>query len=132
MYTERYMDTPELNFDGYSKANLLNYIANLEGKLLLVHGTLDPVVVWQHTLQYAKKAAENNVPLDYYPYPGNEHHMMDMDKSSRGLSVAIGKLDSAGGAFGAILLDASPASFRISFVGVIARAPSQHREGETG
>jgi len=80
MYTERYMDTPESNFDGYSKANLLNYINNLEGKLLLVHGTLDPVVVWQHTLQYAKKAAENNVPLDYYPYPGNEHHMMDMDK----------------------------------------------------
>ena len=80
MYTERYMDTPETNFEGYSKANLLNYITNLKGKLLLVHGTLDPVVLWQNTLQYAKTAAENNIPLDYYPYPGHEHHVLDKDK----------------------------------------------------
>ncbi len=79
MYTERYMDTPETNYEGYSKANLINYIANLQGKLLLLHGTLDPIVVWQHTLQYAKKAAENNIPLDYYPYPGHEHHVLDKD-----------------------------------------------------
>jgi len=80
MYTERYMNTPQTNFEGYSKANLLNYITNLKGKLLLVHGTLDLVVVWQHTLQYAKKAAENNIPLDYFPYPGHEHHVLDKDK----------------------------------------------------
>ncbi|MEN8194705.1 MAG: prolyl oligopeptidase family serine peptidase, partial [Bacteroidota bacterium] len=80
MYTERYMDTPQTNFEGYSKANLLNYITNLKGKLLHVHGTLDPVVVWQQTLQYAKKAAENNIPLDYYPYLGHEHHVLDKDK----------------------------------------------------
>ncbi len=80
MYTERYMDTPQTNYEGYSKANLLNYITNLKGKKLLeVHGTMDPVVVWQHTLQYAKKAADENIPLDYYPYPGHEHHVTGRD-----------------------------------------------------
>lgn len=73
MYTERYMDTPEQNPEGYKEANLLNYVDNLNGKLLLVHGTSDPTVVWQHTLMFAKKAADLNKPLDYFPYPGHGH-----------------------------------------------------------
>ena len=73
MYTERYMDTPQQNSEGYENANLLNHITNLGGKLLEVHGTVDPTVVWQNTLQLAKKAAELNIPLDYFPYPGHPH-----------------------------------------------------------
>ena len=44
--------------------------------------------------------------------------MMDMDETSRHLSIAIAKIDSARGALRAILLNASPASFEISFVRV--------------
>ncbi len=74
MYTERYMDTPETNKEGYEKACLLNYVGNLEGKkLLLVHGTSDPTVVWQQTLVFANKAADMNKPLDYFPYVGQPH-----------------------------------------------------------
>ena len=73
MYTERYMDTPQTNPDGYKDASLLNYVDNLKGKLLLVHGTSDPTVVWQNTLSFAKRAAELNRPLDYYPYVGHGH-----------------------------------------------------------
>jgi len=79
MYTERYMDTPQQNPDGYKNANLLNHINNLDGKLLEVHGTIDPTVVWQHTLQLTKKAASLNIPLDYYPYPGHPHHVKGKD-----------------------------------------------------
>ncbi len=79
MYTERYMDTPESNPDGYNDANLLNYVENLSGKLLLVHGTSDPVVVWQHSLSFAKKAASLNKPLDYYPYLGHGHGVKGSD-----------------------------------------------------
>jgi len=79
MYTERYMDRPQQNADGYKKASLLNNIKNLTGKLLEVHGTIDPVVVWQNTLQLAKKAADLNIPLDYYPYPGHPHHVSGKD-----------------------------------------------------
>jgi dipeptidyl-peptidase-4 len=56
MYTERYMDTPETNAQGYEEANLLNYVQNLTGKMFQVPGTSDPTVVWQHTLLYADKA----------------------------------------------------------------------------
>ncbi|MFZ1291666.1 MAG: DPP IV N-terminal domain-containing protein [Melioribacteraceae bacterium] len=73
MYGERYMDTPETNPEGYKNSSLLNYVENLNGKLLLVHGTSDPTVVWENTLEFAKKAAILNKPLDYYPYVGHGH-----------------------------------------------------------
>ena len=73
MYGERYMDTPQTNSDGFKEASLLNYVENLKGKLLLVHGTSDPTVVWQNTLTFAKKAQELNKPLDYFPYVGHPH-----------------------------------------------------------
>ncbi len=79
MYTERYMDTPQANPEGYKKANLLNYVHNLNGKLLLVHGTSDPTVVWQHTLTFAKKATDLNKPLDYFPYVGQPHGVKGKD-----------------------------------------------------
>lgn len=79
MYTERYMDTPQTNPDGYNEASLLNYVSNLNGKLLLVHGTSDPVVVWQNTLAFVKKATELNKPLDYFPYIGHAHGVTGKD-----------------------------------------------------
>lgn len=79
MYTERYMDTPQTNPDGYKEASLLNYVENLNGKLLLVHGTSDPTVVWQNTLAFAKRAAELNKPLDYYPYVSHGHGVRGRD-----------------------------------------------------
>jgi dipeptidyl-peptidase-4 len=79
MYTERYMDTPESNPEGYKESSLLNYVDNLKGKLLLVHGTFDPVVVWQHTLLFAEKAMHLNKPLDYFPYVKHEHGVRGRD-----------------------------------------------------
>ncbi|MEW6701197.1 MAG: prolyl oligopeptidase family serine peptidase, partial [Bacteroidota bacterium] len=79
MYTERYMDTPQNNPDGYKETSLLNYAENLKGKLLLVHGTNDPTVVWQNTLLFAKKCAELNKPLDYFPYIGQGHGVAGKD-----------------------------------------------------
>ncbi|MBK7106873.1 MAG: DPP IV N-terminal domain-containing protein [Ignavibacteriae bacterium] len=73
MYGERYMDTPEANPEGYKNSSLLNYVENLNGKLLLVHGTSDPTVVLENTLEFAKKAANLNKPLDFYPYVGHGH-----------------------------------------------------------
>lgn len=80
MYTERYMDTPQSNKAGYDKANLLNYVDKLQGKLLLIHGTSDDVVVWQHSLLYLQKAVEKGVQLDYFVYPGHLHNVMGHDR----------------------------------------------------
>lgn len=80
MYTERYMDTPQQNPEGYREANLLNYVSNLKGKLLQVHGTSDPTVVWQHTLLYAQKAMQLGIDIDYYPYVCHKHGVKGNDK----------------------------------------------------
>jgi dipeptidyl-peptidase-4 len=80
MYTERYMDTPQQNPDGYQEANLLNYVSDLKGKLLQVHGTSDPTVVWQHTLLFAQKAMQLGIDIDYFPYVGHKHGVKGDDK----------------------------------------------------
>ena len=80
MYTERYMDTPQTNKVGYDGNNLLNYTDKLKGKLMLIHGTSDDVVVWQHSLQFVKKAVEKNIQLDYFPYPGHLHNVTGKDR----------------------------------------------------
>jgi dipeptidyl-peptidase-4 len=80
MYTERYMDTPESNPEGYTKSNLLNYLGNLKGRMMLIHGTSDDVVVWQHSLLYLKQAVQQNVQLDYFVYPGHEHNVTGKDR----------------------------------------------------
>ncbi len=81
MYGERYMDTPQENPDGYGKNNTLNYVDKLKGKLLMIHGAQDPVVVWQHSMMYLKKATDKNIQLDYYVYPGHEHNVLGKDRA---------------------------------------------------
>jgi dipeptidyl-peptidase-4 len=73
MYTERYMDTPETNPDGYNKSSLFSYLQNLKGKLLVIHGTSDKTVVLQHSLSLIKKAEDLGIELDYFPVIGAEH-----------------------------------------------------------
>ncbi len=81
MYGERYMDRPEENKEGYQKNNLLNYVKDLKGKLLMIHGAQDDVVVWQHSILYQKKAVEQGVQLDYYVYPGHMHNVLGKDRA---------------------------------------------------
>jgi len=81
MYTERYMDSPQDNKEGYEKNNLLNYVDKLKGKLLMIHGAQDPVVVLQHSVMYQKKAVDKGIQLDYYLYPGHEHNVLGKDRA---------------------------------------------------
>lgn len=80
MYGERYMDTPQGNPEGYEETSTFNYINNLEGRLLLIHGTIDPVVVWQHTLLYLQKAVSAGKQVDYFVYPEHEHGISRKDR----------------------------------------------------
>lgn len=80
MYTERYMDTPQENPEGYKEARTINYVDNLKGKLLLIHGTQDPVVVWQHSLMFLKACVDKKKQVDYFVYPGHEHNVLGKDR----------------------------------------------------
>ncbi|MFO8128748.1 MAG: S9 family peptidase [Bacteroidales bacterium] len=80
MYGERYMDTPEQNPGGYKEASLLTHASKLKGKLLIIHGTSDPVVVWQHSLTLIKKFIEEGIQVDYFIYPGHQHGIGGRDR----------------------------------------------------
>ena len=80
MYTERYMDTPQENPEGYETANLKNHVKNLKGKLLVIHGGQDDVVLWQHSLQYLERAVDEGVQLDYFVYPNHKHNVGGKDR----------------------------------------------------
>jgi dipeptidyl-peptidase-4 len=80
MYTERYMDTPKENPKGYETSSLLNHAGKVKGKFMLIHGTSDDVVVWQHTQSFLKKAIEAGVQLDYFIYPGHGHGVGGKDR----------------------------------------------------
>ena len=81
MYGERYMDLPEQNPDGYKNNALTNYTKNLKGKLLLIHGTVDDVVVMQHNEVLLKSFIENGVQADYFVYPMHPHNVSGKDRA---------------------------------------------------
>ena len=81
MYGERYMDTPEENPEGYELTSLVNKTDRLEGKLLIIHCTTDPVVVWQHSLSFIENCIHNGKQVDYFVYPGHDHNVYGPDRA---------------------------------------------------
>ena len=80
MYGERYMDTPLENPEGYKKAKVHNYIKNLDGKLLVIHGSVDPTVVPQHSMTFLKEAVKQKVQIDFFTYPMHPHNVRGVDR----------------------------------------------------
>ncbi|WP_284653378.1 S9 family peptidase [Flavobacterium terrisoli] len=80
MYGERYMDTPAENPKGFEETTVYNYVKNLKGKLLLIHGTGDDTVVEQHNLALVKKFVEAQKQVDYFPYPMHKHNVTGKDR----------------------------------------------------
>ena len=80
MYGERYMDEPSENEEGYKANRLANYVQNLKGDLLLIHGTMDDVVVMQHNLTLVRAFIEADVQMDFFPYPMHEHNVIGKDR----------------------------------------------------
>ncbi len=80
MYGERYMDMPQENPEGYKNANLKLKVNQLDGRLLVIHGAIDPVVVWQNSLSFVNECVKNGVQLDYFAYPRHEHNVRGHDR----------------------------------------------------
>ncbi len=80
MYGERYMDTPDENPEGYKETSLINQAKNLEGQLLIIHGAIDPTVVWQHSLTFIEQCIKEGKQVDYFVYPRHEHNVRGMDR----------------------------------------------------
>jgi dipeptidyl-peptidase-4 len=73
IYTERYMRTPQENPDGYRRSAPQSYVEQLQGNLLIVHGTGDDNVHVQNTTQLAHLLEESNKHFDLRLYPNKTH-----------------------------------------------------------
>ncbi|MBK8920648.1 MAG: DPP IV N-terminal domain-containing protein [Saprospirales bacterium] len=80
MYTERYMDTPQENPEGYESSSLFNYVDKLQGRLLMIHGSSDDVVLWQHSLRYIRECVKKGKQIDYFVYPEHLHNVRGKDR----------------------------------------------------
>jgi len=73
IYTERYMGLPEKNRAGYRYGSASTHAANLEGKLLIMHGMLDDNVHFQNTVQLARALIRAGKQFDMMAYPQAYH-----------------------------------------------------------
>jgi dipeptidyl-peptidase-4 len=72
-YTERFMDRPEENPEGYKKGSVLNYTDKYKGLLRIYHGTMDDNVHMQNSIQLVRKLQEGKKHFEFMLYPGGRH-----------------------------------------------------------
>lgn len=73
IYTERYMDTPQANPEGYEKTSVVNSAADLHGRMLLAHGTMDDNVHLENAIDLIGALHRAKKPFDLMMYPGSRH-----------------------------------------------------------
>jgi dipeptidyl-peptidase-4 len=88
IWTERYMGLLTENKAGYDKADVLKYAGQLEGKLLIIHGSGDDNVHPQNTTQLIERFVEENRQFDLMIYP-NRNHRISGGNTSRHLFTLI-------------------------------------------
>ena len=77
IYTERYMQTPQNNPEGYKKSSPANAAKNLHGKLLLIHGSIDDNVHMQNTMQFVYELQKAGKQFQLMLYPKSRHGVND-------------------------------------------------------
>jgi dipeptidyl-peptidase-4 len=73
IYTERYNGLPQKNAAGYDKGSPLSYVDQMQGKLLVVHGSGDDNVHDQNTEALVNALVRANKQFDMMEYPNRTH-----------------------------------------------------------
>ena len=77
IYTERYMQTPQHNPEGYRNSSPRFSAKDLHGKLLLIHGAIDDNVHVQNTIQFAYELQKAGKQFQLMLYPKSRHGVTD-------------------------------------------------------
>lgn len=73
IYTERYMQKPEENKDGYDQNSPINHVEKLKGNYLLVHGSGDDNVHYQNTMEMINALVDADKQFELMIYPNRNH-----------------------------------------------------------
>ena len=73
IYTERYLQTPQENPQGYDENSPINFADLMKGKYLLIHGTADDNVHYQNAVDMAEALIQKNKEFEFMTYPDKNH-----------------------------------------------------------
>lgn len=73
IYTERYMGLPKDNPEGYKATRIMNHVKNIQGPVLIFHGTLDDNVHPQNSIQLIDALQKEGKAHELVLFPGAGH-----------------------------------------------------------
>ena len=73
IYTERYMDTPQNNPEGYDASSVVKAADKLHGRLLILHGTIDDNVSVRNTMRFVHALQQADKDFELMVYPNARH-----------------------------------------------------------
>ena len=89
IYQERYMGLPQENKEDFIAGSPITHAKNLEGKLLLVHGTADDNVHYQNTEMLVNELILQNKQFQMMAYPNRSHGIYEGENTTRHLFTMI-------------------------------------------
>ena len=85
IYQERYMGLPETNVEGFREGSPINFAKQLEGNLLLIHGTGDDNCHYQTTEMLIDELIAHNKQFSMMAYPNRTHSIKERKNTTRHL-----------------------------------------------
>ena len=73
IYTERFMDTPQDNPEGYKDGSTLTFVKNYKGKLYMTHGYMDDNVHMQNSIYLISRLEDEGKTFEFMLYPEGRH-----------------------------------------------------------
>lgn len=89
IYTERFMGLPDENAEGYKNGAALTHAKNLEGNLLLIHGTGDDNVHYQNSEMLVNELIKHQKQFTFMPYPNRTHSISEGAGTSQHLVTLV-------------------------------------------
>jgi dipeptidyl-peptidase 4 len=73
IYTERFLQRPQDNPSGYDDNSPINFVKNIKGNYLIVHGTADDNVHFQNSVEMVEAMIQADIKFDSEFYPNKNH-----------------------------------------------------------
>ncbi len=89
IYQERYMGLPSENIEAFVEGSPITYAKDLQGDLLLVHGTADDNVHYQNCELLIDELIKHNKQFQVMPYPNRTHGVSEGENTTRHLYTLL-------------------------------------------
>ncbi len=76
IYSERFMQTPQENPEGFDNNSPIHYVDSLEGDYLWVHGASDDNVHYQNAMEMINALVLANKQFQFMVYPNRDHSII--------------------------------------------------------